>query len=117
MVEPFRNPETSVENRVEDLLGRLTGEDKAGLMFHDIVAMGPGGQLTGADNSFGRPATEAAIRGMRLNHFNLAGRVDNVRELVTWHNHVQTLAAATVMAGCIDPLTRHGQCSPDQAVA
>ena len=32
---------------------------------------------------------------MRLNHFNLAGRCDNVRELVAWHNRVQELALAT----------------------
>jgi beta-glucosidase len=84
-----------VENRVEDLLARLTLEDKAGLMFHDIIAMLPGGQLMGADNPFGRPATEAAIREIRLNHFNLAGGVDNVRDLVAWHNRMQELALAT----------------------
>jgi beta-glucosidase len=81
VVEPYRNPDNTVENRVEDLLARLTVEDKAGLMFHDIVAMGPGGRLMTADNSFGRPATDVAIRDMRLNHFNLAGQVDDVREL------------------------------------
>ena len=95
MVEPYRDRSNSVENRVEDLLARLTLPDKAGLMFHDIVAMLPGGQLMGADNSFGRPATETAIQDMRLNHFNLAGGVDNVRDLVAWHNHVQDLALAT----------------------
>jgi beta-glucosidase len=84
-----------VENRLEDLLARLTLEDKAGPMFHDIVAMLPGGRLIGADNPFGRPATDAAIRQMRMNHFNLAGGVDNVRDLVAWHNQVQELALAT----------------------
>ena len=95
MVEPYQNPTNSVENRIEDLLARLTLEDKAGLMFHDIAMMGQGGQLMGPDNPFGRPATEAAIRDMRLNHFNLAGPVDSVRNLVGWHNHVQEMALAT----------------------
>ena len=95
MVEPYRDRSNSVENRVEDLLARLTLPDKAGLMFHDIVAMLPGGQLMGADNPFGRPATDTAIQDMRLNHFNLAGGVDNVRDLVAWHNHVQELARST----------------------
>jgi beta-glucosidase len=95
VTEPYRSPSNSVENRVEDLLGRLSVEDKAGLMFHDIVAMGPGGRLVGSDNPFGRPATETAVRDMRLNHFNLAGQVDDVRNLVAWHNRVQEIALAT----------------------
>jgi beta-glucosidase len=95
VVEPYQDRSNSVENRLEDLLARLTLEDKAGLMFHDIIAMLPGGRLMGADNPFGRPATEAAIREMRLNHFNLAGGVDNVGDLVAWHNRVQELALAT----------------------
>ena len=43
----------------------------------------------------GGPPPSAAIRDMRLNHFNLAGQVDNVRDLVAWHNRVQELAPAT----------------------
>jgi beta-glucosidase len=95
VVQPYRDPSNTVDGRVEDLLARLTVQDKAGLMFHDIIAMGPGGQLISSDNPFGRPATEAAIRDMRLNHFNLAGPVDDLRELVAWHNRVQELALAT----------------------
>ena len=95
MVQPYQDSSNSVENRVEDLLARLSVQDKAGLMFHDIIMIGPGGQLISSDSTFGRPATEVAIRDMRLNHFNLAGQVDDVRELVAWHNRVQELALAT----------------------
>ena len=43
MVQPYQDPSNSVENRVEDLLARLTVQDKAGLMFHDIIMMGQAG--------------------------------------------------------------------------
>jgi beta-glucosidase len=95
VIEPYQDASNSVENRVEDLLGRLTVEDKAGLMFHDIISMGPQGQLMGSDNPFGRTPTETAIRDMRINHFNLAGQVDDVRQLVAWNNRVQELALVT----------------------
>jgi hypothetical protein len=65
VVQPHQDSSNSVENRVEDLLARLTVRDKAGLMFHDIIMIGPGGQLISSDNPFGRPATEVAIRDMR----------------------------------------------------
>lgn len=93
--KPYQDASNTVEHRVEDLLGRLTVEDKAGLMFHDIVAIGSGGGLMRADNAFGRPDTEVAIGQMRLNHFNLAGQITDIRELVDWHNRVQELALAT----------------------
>ena len=93
MVMPYQDQTNSIEARVDDLVGRLTLADKAGLMFHDIVAMGPGGSLMPGDNSFGRPDTQRAITEMRLNHFNLAGGVDNVADLIAWHNRMQELAA------------------------
>jgi hypothetical protein len=37
---PYRDPALPVEQRVEDLLARLTLADKAGLMFHDMAMIG-----------------------------------------------------------------------------
>ncbi len=92
---PYRNPARPVEDRVADLLPRLSLADKAGLMFHDMIAMGPGGTLVEEGDPSGRPATVAVIQEQRLNHFNLFGQIDDVAALARWHNEVQRVAADT----------------------
>ena len=94
---PYRDPSLSVDRRVEDLLSRMGLEDKAGLMFHDMVVMDPGGQLAGSDNMIGRPPTTDVIQHLRMNHFNLLGAVPDVRDLVAWHNRVQDVALDTAL--------------------
>jgi beta-glucosidase len=73
-----------VAQRVEDLLSRLTLEDKAGLMFHDVLPFAAG---TG-------PAHEL-IGKRRLNHFNILGAAVNARDLAEWHNSLQQIALAS----------------------
>ena len=92
---PYQDPTVPVDRRVEDLLARLELEDKAGLMFHDMVVMGPGGSLAGPDNMIARPPTVEVIQRLRMNHFNLLGAVSDVRELVAWHNRMQEVARDT----------------------
>jgi beta-glucosidase len=94
-VHPYQDPSVPVDRRVEDLLSRLELEDKAGLMFHDMVVMGPGGSLAGPDNMIARPPTVEVIQRLRMNHFNLLGAVSDVRELVAWHNRLQEVARDT----------------------
>ena len=36
-----------------------------------------------------------AVRDLRMNHFNLLGSPDSVRDLVGWYNRLQELAAST----------------------
>ncbi|GAA1427064.1 glycoside hydrolase family 3 N-terminal domain-containing protein [Microlunatus lacustris] len=94
---PYRDPSLSPEQRVEDLLARMSLEDKAGLMFQDMVLMGPGGTLVGDENLIGRPGSEAAVRELRMNHFNLLGSPDSVRDLVGWYTRLQELATRTAL--------------------
>ena len=42
---PYRDRELPVEARVEDLLARMTLEEKAGLLFQTMVLMLPDGSL------------------------------------------------------------------------
>ena len=89
---PYQDPSIDVSRRVEDLLSRMELADKAGLMFHDMVVMGPDGTLAGPDNMIARPPTAEVIQTLRMNHFNLLGAVPSVRDLVAWHNRIQEVA-------------------------
>lgn len=80
-LEPYEDWRLPVDRRVEDLLSRMTLEEKAGLMFHASIqgAMGPNGEVTDRMGSFGgggrapqvQPrGIERAIRG-RVNPYNV----------------------------------------------
>ena len=92
---PYRDPRLPRDQRVEDLLSRMTLTDKAGLLFHDMVESGENGELVGSDNSLGKPATEEAIRSLRMTHFNLVGPIVDVRAHVRWYNRMQEVALDT----------------------
>ncbi len=88
---PYRDGSLPVGRRVEDLLGRMTLEDKAGLMFHSIA--GPG-DLDAPHPIFGPPSISELITSGRMNHFNIYGASgQGTAELAQWYNAVQRLAA------------------------
>jgi beta-glucosidase len=92
---PYLDPTLSPERRAEDLLSRMTLEDKAGQLFHSQISMGPEGTLAGPDADFGLPGTDELVLGLRMTHFNLLGSVADPRQVATWHNRIQELAATT----------------------
>ena len=92
---PYQDPALSPEQRAEDLLSRMSLEDKAGQLFHSQIGMGPGGALADADPAFGLPSTEEFVLGRRMTHFNLLGVVEDPRLVASWHNRLQDLAAST----------------------
>ena len=92
---PYQDPALSPEQRAEDLLSRMSLEDKAGQLFHSQIGMGPGGALADADPAFGLPSTEEFVLGRRMTHFNLLGVVVDPRLVASWHNRLQDLAAST----------------------
>src|ERR1039458_4761851 len=94
-MEPYEDPSRSVAERVEDLLGRMNLEEKAGLLFHSILIPGPNRSVTECTPGLRaqEPAT-AYISDRLMSHFNLAG-VMPARAHAEWHNRVQELAADT----------------------
>ena len=77
---------TPVEERVDELLARMTLEEKAGLMFHAPIFMNPDGTLL--------DDTEERIAGRHLNHFNIYF-APGPRQQAEWHNRLQDLAKTT----------------------
>lgn len=86
-LDHYEDPRLPIAARVEDLLARLTLEEKAGLLFHTMVSPpGAAGPLRGM------PATEDLIADRYMNHFNLAGG-GAARELAAWHNALVAVRA------------------------
>ncbi|MFE6051540.1 glycoside hydrolase family 3 protein [Kitasatospora sp. NPDC056446] len=83
-MEPYEDPRLPVEERVEDLLARMTTEEKAAQMLH-------GRMLPGEHPPFPSGAHLIAERG--LTHFAMMA-VPGARAMAEWNNHVQDLAEA-----------------------
>ncbi|PTL73904.1 beta-glucosidase [Rathayibacter caricis DSM 15933] len=92
----YLDPLRPVEERVRILLGQMTLEEKAGLLFQTMIVLGEGGALAGADGGFGLPSTSEMVLERRMTHFNLLGGAQaSAREIAEWHNRLQELAAST----------------------
>ncbi|KGO58976.1 Glycoside hydrolase, superfamily [Penicillium expansum] len=92
---PYWNSSLPVESRVDDLLSRMTLEEKAGVMFHTMLAMSTGGTIATDVPKLNRDSAEKLIRGKAMNHFNLLGSINDARTMSQWHNEIQLLARET----------------------
>jgi beta-glucosidase len=83
---PYQDPTLAIGQRVEDLLSRMTLEDKAGLLFQQIAVIGD----FGAPGLFGS-ASMRDMLGQRMSHFNILF-APQAREIAAWHNALQDAA-------------------------
>ncbi|MBT2479203.1 glycoside hydrolase family 3 protein [Streptomyces sp. ISL-94] len=91
----YKDASLPVDRRVEDLLSRMTLEEKAGQLFHSMLMMNPDGTpVTETDGSMLPFTTPELIEDRLLTHFNLLGTY-GAREMAQWQNTVQEMAAAT----------------------
>jgi beta-glucosidase len=87
-MDPYEDPNASVDVRVEDLLRQMTIEEKAGLMFYPIAFI---------DAPPGIPADEAPdalIRDKHLTHITAFGDAEPAA-IAEWHNQLQRWAEST----------------------
>jgi beta-glucosidase len=91
-VHAYQNAALPIEDRVTDLLGRLTLAEKAGLMFHTMIAVDPDGTIADGDEMV--PSASSLLQDKLINHVNLLTFAPVPPErLATWHNRIQEMAA------------------------
>ncbi len=89
---PYLDPNRPIEERVEDLLARMTLEEKAGQMFHTMVMIPPDGEFNVEMGAFGL-ASIGEMTDKHMTHFNLVGSA-GAGETAAWINQLQALAAS-----------------------
>ncbi|KAF1364189.1 glycoside hydrolase [Lizonia empirigonia] len=86
---PYRDASLPVDERVEDLIQRMTLEEKAGQLFQSILNLPANGSSALANT------TVLAVEGKFQTHFNLAGTVNSARVAAQWYNNLQQSALNT----------------------
>ncbi|WP_426171903.1 glycoside hydrolase family 3 protein [Microbacterium sp. DWRC1-3] len=92
IVRPWLDADLPVDERVQLLLDAMTIEEKAGLFFHTMIAIG---DLEEPNPVFATPSAREFLETKRMTHFNLLGAAPTGREIAAWQNALQRLAAST----------------------
>ena len=85
----YRDSSKPVEERVSDLLSRMTLEEKAGQLFHTMLLPGDGGSLAPAELNFGIEDTKSLLSEKFISHFNLLGPIQDPQMIAKWQNNLQ----------------------------
>jgi beta-glucosidase len=91
-MEPFEDPRLTSEERTEDLLSRLSLDEKIGLMFQTVIESGPDGDLLEEPGHISKSPTSVVVLQKKMNHFNVHG-LEDARMAARWNNALQQLAA------------------------
>ncbi|CAH0244964.1 Beta-glucosidase BoGH3B [Microbacterium oxydans] len=89
---PWLDAGLPVDERVQLLLDEMTIEEKAGLFFHTMIAIG---DLDEPNPTFSTPSAREFIDVKQMTHFNLLGAAPTGREIAAWQNALQEMAAST----------------------
>ncbi|TIC82629.1 glycoside hydrolase family 3 N-terminal domain-containing protein [Nocardioides sp. GY 10127] len=93
VLDPYEDPRLSPEERADDLVGRLSLAEKAGLLFQSMIdTTAP--RAYDEPSMFGLPTHRAMLTELMLNHVNVLG-LPGAAEAAEWINGLQELAEAT----------------------
>ena len=93
-LDPYEDARLPVEDRVADLLARMTLEEKAAQLFHQGLLVPDDGAVSEEPEGFSSVATRTLVAELGLTHFNIYWAPGPVT-LAEWHNRMQEAAEAT----------------------
>ncbi|CCF33051.1 glycoside hydrolase family 3 [Colletotrichum higginsianum] len=93
-IPAYRNASLCIDERVDDLLARMTLAEKAGQMFHARTYIGNGTLDNTLDGNLDDQVLED-ISERSMTHFVLTGAIDDTRNTAEWYNNLQRHAAET----------------------
>ena len=94
VMDPYEDPRLGADVRTEDLLGRLSLEEKCGLMFQTVIEVGDDGELLEAPGKISKSPTTTVVVGKNMTHFNVHA-IRTARQAAQWNNRLQALAETT----------------------
>jgi beta-glucosidase len=93
-LDPYEDSRRQVEERVDDLLARMTLEEKAALLFHQGLVVPDDGTVGDEPDMVAGISTRALVGELGLTHFNIYWGPGPVL-LAGWHNQMQEAAERT----------------------
>jgi len=94
VMDPYEDPRLPIAERVADLVGRLSLEEKAGLMIQTIVSVTRDGEVDGTPMMPGRTSAREFIVRSHITHLNIH-QIPERRSMARWVNGLQRVAAAS----------------------
>ena len=94
-LDPYENPENTVDDRVEDLVNQMTIEEKAGSLFINMIGVNKDGSLMEVPSlfdpfSFLMGSSSEKLIVKKMNHFNI--RASHSKEnMLKWYNKIQEI--------------------------
>ena len=90
----YEDPRASIDNRISDLIGQMTLEEKAGLMFINGAPVSEDGDPNkpGTGPAAFMPLVPMAIDSLRMNHFNVWAIPAEPLIFAKWYNSAQLIA-------------------------
>jgi beta-glucosidase len=93
-LDPYEDSRLPIDDRVDDLVARMTLEEKAAQLFHQGLQVPDDGAIGEEPDGFSAVSTRALVGEVGLTHFNIYWAPGPVA-LAEWHNRMQEAAEAT----------------------